>query len=174
MKFLEIFGLGLLFSLMPACCSPDDKKADDKDSPLGFVQDFYNWYTPKALADGPIPACKFVVDNRIANFNHELLNALKEDIEAQEKVEGEIVGIDFDPFLASQDPCERYEAGRVINKGAHYLVEIHSICSGIKNNNVDVTADLIRENNRWIFVNFLYSDNNDLINVLKYLRESRK
>ena len=45
---------------------------------------------------------------------------LREDAKAQAKVKGEIVGLDSDPFLASYDPCERYEVGTVTQSGEHF------------------------------------------------------
>jgi hypothetical protein len=36
-------------------------------------------------------------------FSPELASKLKEDLAAQEKSPGEIVGLDFDPFLNAQD-----------------------------------------------------------------------
>jgi hypothetical protein len=47
-----------------------------------------------------------------SQFESGLLAALKEDVAAQAAAKGEIVGLDFDPFLNTQDPAESYEVGQ--------------------------------------------------------------
>ena len=52
------------------------------------------------------------VQRKAGLFNPDLVRALKIDSEAQSRAKGELVGIDFDPFVGSQDPADRYEATR--------------------------------------------------------------
>src|SRR5262245_41509392 len=73
-----------------------------------FVQKFYKSYVPKALAGHTGPAWQFAIDNMSASFDGGLLEALKDDLAAQAQSSGDdIVGLDFDPFLNSQDPAKR-------------------------------------------------------------------
>jgi len=138
------------------------------------VQRFYDWYAPKARGDNPGRAWDLALKQKGSLFGSELARALKEDSDAQAKVQGEIVGPDFDPFLSAQDPCERYEVGRLASKGNSYLVDIHGVCSGKKHEKVDVAAELIQKNGHWLFVDFRYPKDRNLLTVLKSLRESRE
>ncbi len=75
-------------------------------------------------------------------FDAELFRLLKEDAEAQDKVPGEIVGLDFDPILNSQDPSKRYVVGAITRKRDSYWAEVYSIRSGKKNKKRDVVAEV--------------------------------
>src|SRR5207244_1798701 len=101
--------------------------------------------------------------------------ALKQDLEESAKNPDEVVGLDFDPFLATQDPCERYEVGAATRKGKDFLVEIHGVCAGKKHDKPDVIAELVPKGNSWVFANFRYpTERSDLLKVLKSLREELK
>lgn len=105
----------------------------------------------------------------------ELARALKEDFEAQSREKDEIVGIDYDPFLNSQDPCERYEVGKATRQGANYRVEVYAVCGGKKHDKPDVIAELAPKGGSWVFANFHYpGENTDLLRVLKELRQQRR
>ncbi len=173
------------FSGIVACCllalaSPfflqthADGGQEESESARGFVQTFYQWYVPQALTESNVPASDRALREKGAVFSPTLFRALKADFEAQAKVKGEIVGLDFDPFLNSQDPCERYDVGTVTHNRNDYWVEIYGICSGKKHEKPDVAAEVTLQNNRWLFVNFHYPGDRDLLAALKALRESRK
>lgn len=143
-------------------------------APREFVQEFYDWYVPKALKDHAGPAWELALKYKSSVFSPEVLRALKEDSAAQTKAAGEIVGLDFDPFLNSQDPDERYEVGKVTQKGDRYWVEIYAARSGKKSEKPDVMPELVRKDGRYLFVNFHYPDGSDLLSTLRVLRESRQ
>ena len=84
------------------------------------------------------------------------------------------MGLDFDPFLNSQDPAERYEVGRISHKGDSYFVDIHGVWSDKRHENPDVMAEVLHKNAHWVFVNFHYPEDRDLLAVLKSLRDSRQ
>lgn len=139
-----------------------------------FVQDFYDWYVPLATSDS-IPALHVALKDKASVLSSELVRGLWEDLEARSKVQGEIVGLDFDPFLSTQDPCERYEVGTVTRRRQRYRVNIHSVCGGKRRDKPDVVAELVRQDGSWVFVNFCYPTvATDLLNVLKRLREDRQ
>ena len=104
-----------------------------------------------------------------------LQRELKEDYDASAKSPDEIVGLDFDPFLNTQDPCERYEVGKVTMHGAdHASVEIYSVCEGKRSAKPDVIADVVLANGVWQFENFEYPDSHEsLRSVLKKLKQER-
>lgn len=154
-------------------------KNDHKDiqSPRDFVQNFYNWYVPIALGDTPVSASDasdIALKEKSIDFIPTLRRALREDSVAQAKVKDEIVGLDFDPFLAAQDPCDRYEVAGISLKNESYWVEVYGVCSGTKNKKPDVVAELRRKDDSWVFVNFHYPEvNSDLLSTLKLLKKER-
>jgi len=141
-----------------------------------FVQEFYDWYAPGAekAADNNR---EFSWRKRASDFDPALLRALKEDEDAQAKAK-EIVGIDFDPFLSSQDPCAPYKVHNVIPKGDRYLVEVDCECENVVVEKPTVTAELVNRDGRWIFVNFRYPgpkpSGSDLLSILRENRRARR
>src|SRR5207253_10846874 len=83
-----------------------------------LVQGFYDWYAPKAVSTTVGFACDLAIAYRSSDFSPQLVQELREDSAAQANVEGVIAGLDFDPFLDSQDPGERYEVGTIAQKGS--------------------------------------------------------
>ena len=153
---------------------------DERESIGRFVESFYDWYVPQALSHSSVPAPEFALKQRSSVFNPHLAAALREDFAAQAKSPGEIVGLDFDPFLSGQDPCEQYEVGKITQKAGTYSVDIYAICSGKKSSVPDVVAELIHPGTGWEFINFRYPDaakqfpkSADLLSILKMLREER-
>ncbi len=151
------------------------------DSPDHFVGQFYAWYVPRTLSGNFVPAYEFTLNHKQTVFTPLLFKALKDDLDASAKVSDEIVGLDFDPFLNSQDPCEQYEVGKTIRKGDSYWVEVYGICSGKKSEKPDVWPEVVRINGQWRFANFHYEhqakeypDSDDLLGILKLLREARE
>lgn len=153
-----LFCLLIFLALPRATTAP--KSARD------FVQKFYNWYVAKGD-----DALRISLKQRSADLTPELARALKEDQAAQDKVEGEIVGLDFDPFLNSQDPCPRYETGAV--NGSR--IDIHSVCEGRKSRRPDATVEVVSKNGRWLIANIHYPEGGgDLLSILKQLRQDRR
>ena len=70
----------------------------------------------------------------------ELSSALKEDSDAQAKVSDDIVGIAFDPFLNSQDPCGRYDVGTTRLRAGRYRVAVHAVCDGARDQRPSVVV----------------------------------
>jgi len=145
-----------------------------------FVQGFYDWYVANALRNSSFPAAQIALKQRGSLFGARLAAALREDFAAQAATPDDIVGLDFDPFLNTQDSCEHYEAGAIIQQRETYSVEVHAICSGKKSRETAVVAEVIRQGDGWKFVNFRYPDQAkqypnmaDLLSILKMLREDR-
>jgi len=182
MKALKILAVLMLFFLLaPSSSLRAQKKRSTglKKSCQDFVQAFYDWYVPKSLMPHEGFASDLALKLKHSSFSPELARQLKEDsdVRAEAAKEGELDGLDFDPFLHSQDPDEHYVAGRIAVKGTSYWAEVHSVRDGKKSEKPDVVAELVRENGRWIFVNFHYGTmdepGNNLLNILKNLREFR-
>ena len=154
-------------------CAQGENPQDSVKSARTFVQEFYNWY----LKHGMDKTLKY----KKALFSPKLFQLLKEDVAAQAKARGEIVGVtgDFDVFLASQDPGERYVVGKATPKGESFLVEVYGIWSGKKGTKPAVVPEVAYKDGHWFFVNFHYekteyqSDEN-LLNLLKLSRRERQ
>jgi hypothetical protein len=84
------------------------------------------------------------------------------------------VGIDWDPFLGSQDPDDHYEVGRIVKKGETYRADIHSVSSGKKSAKPSVIAEVGKENGHWVFLDFDSNDGSGLLAALKSLKEDRQ
>jgi hypothetical protein len=135
-----------------------------------FVQNFYDWYAPLAKTNNGAPAWNRVLKRQPSILRPELARALRADSEAQARAVGEIAGLDFDPFLNSQDPCDHYATGRTVQTDSIYRVEVHSVCAGVKDPKATVVAELVRKDSSWTFVNMFYPDNNsNLLALLKKL-----
>src|SRR5262249_29402277 len=86
-----------------------------------FVEEFYAWYVAHDKKSDPL---KLALRRKKANFSETLIQRLKEDYKAAAKSPGEIVGLDFDPVLNSQDFADKYVPGRVTQKGRQFEVEV--------------------------------------------------
>ena len=168
------------FIVTVLCCSLQSQtkaKEDSSDSVHKFVQDFYDWYAPGA-AKAADERKEFNWETRASDFDPALLSALKEDEDAQAKAKGEIVGIDFDPFLASQDPCAPYKARNVVQKGDRFLVSVDCACENVTGENPAVTVELVMRDGHWVFVNFHYPEpkpsGSNLLGILKRNQRTRQ
>lgn len=156
--------------------SPVDKvllarRMDISQSCRIFVREFYNWYMPMALTDYQQPASMFAVRKRPEAFGDTLLKALNDDFKAQADAKGEIVGLDFDPFLNSQDPAEKYVVGKVVVAGGKCVADIKAVDG--KPGVCDVKAELRQVGGKWRFIEFRYQDRT-LSEILTALKENRR
>jgi hypothetical protein len=164
--------------IMQACCSlvllmmpwslgaQANGSHDVSVSPREFVEGFYKWYAPRALRDNATAAWNIALKFRSSDIGPQLAQLLKEDSTAQARCQ-ELVGLDFDPFLNTQDPAERYEVGKITQKGKHFQAEIYSVQSGERSSKPALNAELSSDSGHWIFVNFHYPDGSDLLTILK-------
>jgi hypothetical protein len=173
MKTVKLLFCCFLLALPFSLRAQSGSEANASDSVKKFVQGFYDWYVPKALSSRSEPASNIAIKAKGICFSPELGRKLREDAEAQAKAEGEIVGLDFDPFLGGQDPGRHYSVGKVALKGESYLVEIHRVSSGKPEGELTVTAEVTGKNGQWYFVNFIYPNGHNLLGVLKALKDDR-
>ncbi|MDR3690733.1 MAG: hypothetical protein P4L46_15255 [Fimbriimonas sp.] len=147
-----------------AAQSPDTRAA------RRFVQRFYDWYSPRAMSAKAGPAWNLALKAKTASFSPALRRALRADVNAQAKSTGEIVGLDFDPFLNSQDPELRYVAGTPVASRGSYLVGVH----GASATKPAVFAKVESRHGAWRFTNFIYSSGDNLLEVLERLKKLRE
>jgi hypothetical protein len=165
----------LLFTTLACSLQAQSRQnAESTASIREFTQNFYNWYVPIAREESPTPPWITALRKQDSAFSRELATALQLDAEAQAQAKGEIVGIDFDPFLSGQDPCARYETDTVTASGEKYLAQVHCVMAGKEREKPVVMPELRNNNGRWIFVNFHYAGGKDLLSLLDKLRVSRE
>jgi hypothetical protein len=144
-----------------------------------FVQKFYTWYLTEAKPKGNQSMVDYALKNKPSMFTPELKQKLQADEQASAKNPGEVVGLDFDPFLNAQDDPGKMVAKKATMKGANCLVEVYRTDAGAKEGaKADVTPELSLKNGQWVFVNFHYPPSgnpadNDLLSVLKGLAADR-
>jgi hypothetical protein len=160
------------FLLAGSCTQPSTAPySDAQKSCLDFVQAFYDWYVPKTQERHPVATWELAMNDKGSAFSTELLTALREDAEARAKApQGELVGLDADPLLASQDPYPRYELDDVMIERDRCLVGVYGVQSGDRRPKPDVVAELATKDGRWHFINFHYEGNvgdSNLLNTLK-------
>ncbi len=124
------------------------------DSALRVVQAFYSWYVPMAAEDADDPAWMRAIRERGALFSRELIDGLRADSVARAKDPDEVVGLDGDPFLDAQDPCDSYHVRRARPSGDNWLVEVLGSGGCETHNTPDVVVEVARRDGRWVFVNF--------------------
>ncbi len=175
MKLSRTFIALILFSFGVGALQAQTPTTPSQPQDCGpFVQQFYNWYVAKLNALikrnslGLESALEVTLREKRSSFSSELVKGLKEDLAASKKSHGEIVGLDFDPFLNAQDIAERYLVGKITPKGDHYWVEVFGVWGGQKNSNF--------ENGQWIFTNFHYGKtdipvNENLVSILQGLKK---
>ncbi len=171
----------VLFAVIVAAGTPllhGVELGNNEQSCRDFVQEFYNWYLPVALKGHNLPSSVIALRAKPSLFDVKLANALRGDAEAQRRVSAEIVGIDFDPFLGSQDPGPRYLAREGVVKDGKCMAPVDVVARGKPPERTVLAETALREG-RWIFVNFHYrepsvSKPDDLLNILAKLRAERK
>jgi hypothetical protein len=162
--FSKPYRLSLIFVIFGLC------GAAAFDAPQVFVQRFYDWYAPRASTLNWSDALK----SKRSLFDLNLANALRADAEAQAKVSGDIDGLDFDPFLGSQDPETKYLAANAVRTPAGYRVEVYAGTSRKRGVKSDVTVDLAMRGGDWVITDFRYPVGHDLLTTLRLLREERE
>jgi hypothetical protein len=138
------------------------------------VDDFYAWYVP--MQHGTNNAAMRAVHDRPTLFSANLVTALRADSTASARSPGEVVGLDGDPFLNAQDPCDHYTSRGVAEVGSRYFVQVLGSGGCATHADADVTVEVTPANGHFVFTNFIYSsrDRDDLIGLLAYLDSSRR
>jgi len=159
----------LLNSFAPAYAATSDGEATQ--SVRQFVEAFYDWYVPKALSSSPGPPWGAALQARPSSFSTELAYLLRKAIREQAQTKGAISGLDFDPFLSTQDPDDHYNVGNVVKKGESYWVSIYG-GSAERSQSPALVAEVKRADGRWQFTNFRYPSGKDLVSLLRVITHS--
>jgi hypothetical protein len=169
----------LLLALVAILAAPrilrSQNAAVDEHSCRAFVQKFYDWYVP--ITDSRNDRFTVMLRPRRSSFNPTLWRMLVSDDEAQSRA-SEIVGLDFDPIVNSQDPSPEFKVVSATITGNQCRALVIGFNHGVREERV--TPELTHSDGLWIFVNFHYRfdvngkwQDGDLIQILKDLRKSR-
>jgi hypothetical protein len=143
--------LSFAAALLPCATTTAQTPAD---SARRLVQQFYDWYVPRAAnprgrdmvmqaaTRGPVP------------FDAELVRWLRIDSIARARAKDEVDGLDGDPYLNAQDPCTAYVTQSVEPAGQSFLVSVlgHGGCA--VHQRPDVVVEIIRRGSRWTILEF--------------------
>jgi len=173
----KIKSLFLVFIFFFLTCSKSSV-TDIQRSCLGFVQQFYDWYVPIAYNayENKIVVSDIAVEEKSNVFSRELLELLIKEKLIRERSPETIQGLDFDPFLSTQDPCPEYLIGEVVQDRGRFFVYVYGVIKSQKNKHPDVIVELALNNDKWFFVNFHYgkklSSDYNLLIILRKICES--
>jgi hypothetical protein len=115
----------ILGALVVTCIAAQIPSAPQNSSSCRqFANEFYAWYVPLTQKTGNGRPWDLALHRKAEMSSPALFQALNLDSEAAARAKGEIVGIDFDPFVGSQDPYDHYEARHVTWVGNRCSVDI--------------------------------------------------
>jgi hypothetical protein len=136
------------------------------NSPNDFVEGFYSWYVPHNMSGDSIAGRSKHLRLIRSELSPQLAKLLEEDSAAQAKCR-DLIGLDFDPFLYTQEPAQHYKVGRMVQTKTGYSAYIYRLESGKIADQPDVIADFAQREGHWYFVNFHYPGGSDLLTQLK-------
>jgi hypothetical protein len=142
-------------------------------SALETAREFYAWYVPLAQHGTPEGSAEvYLLKHRPETLTERLAKALQADYDASAANSEEIVGLDGDPILDTQDPCESYEVGKPKINGIQALIPVYKTCLGKRS--YALTAEFWHQGKLWRLANVRYPRGQDLLSLLRTLREDRE
>ena len=136
---------------LPAQQAPANAPAD---SARRLVQRFYDLYVPRAANPRGRDMFMFAATRGPVPFDPELVRWLRIDSTARARAKDEVDGLDGDPYLNSQDPCDAYSAKSTVASGPSFMVDVvgHGGCSD--HERADVVVEIGHRNGRWTILEF--------------------
>jgi hypothetical protein len=170
-----------LYLALPLCVCGQQQQSPPKDTSNScrkFVEEFYSWYRTKTIND-PVRDGGVALKERSYSFSLAIVQALREDIEAQVKAGSDLVSLDGDPFVGADGLAGNYIVEKVTVKNQSCWAEVHGVWEGKEDRNPDVIPELAIRNHKWRFVNFYFPTPSnprgwDLLSALRALREGEK
>jgi hypothetical protein len=179
-----IFILGVAVLAAPPLYAEEPLSIGKEISCKGFVQDFYDWYLKIYTADNKVPAAKIAMEKQPGIFSSELFQALENDFKAQALATDGISGIDFDPFLDSQDAPSSYKVIKTVVDSSGCVAEVRGVGPDWRHKGQKLYAPRIKvmlryRSRKWVVVNFRYfnrenSSTDNLLGQLKWWVDIRK
>ncbi|MGZ4001613.1 MAG: hypothetical protein ACXVIY_13320, partial [Mucilaginibacter sp.] len=157
-----IFGMLFLVSCTDTARHP---VGNEKENARVFVQQFYDWY--KKLYNQGVTATDnvgtdvYMIKHKPQYLDDSLLKAFIEYYKAEPKDADEVVGLDFDPILDSQDIGWDYQTGKVKQVGDTFFVNIHCDTHGKPKDKIlalppIIVAEVVKKSGHWKLVNLSY------------------
>jgi hypothetical protein len=174
---LFVLSSSLMFAQATKPTRTPPKTSDElREECKKFVQDFFDWYVPKASADvnkQGSTAEALALKKRPEDFSRALRYALTGDASASAK-STEVVGLDGDPFLNCQDCPKKVKFGEPRLTGYKCQVALYFMQDNVQEEKPHVTAEAMFTQKRWVFTNFLDPDGGeDLLSTLQKLKQDR-
>jgi hypothetical protein len=142
---------------------------------IKFVQSFYDWYLRQPEGKTDPWALDTAIKQRPELFDAPLLKALQIYANARAHANGEIGGLDFDPFLNSQAPSTHFKA--VSARGA--CVRVIGYEQQISRPREVISVEVHCTPQHCVFVNFHYPAQDgiaafDLLSILRELHPPKE
>jgi hypothetical protein len=178
LKNIRLLTLGVIMLNMVAL--PDLKaqvKAGDKTSAKAFVQQFYDWYVPlyqkgQLRQRNQVSPAQTALSQKKDYFDNRLFNALSTyyNTPAPKGAE-DVLGIDIDPFLSSQDLDFHYTIAGIKQKGANYLANVRCITNKriahtAATGEASVIVEVGKIKGRWKLIDFRYDNGSDIFDLI--------
>ena len=165
--------LALVLTLSPLSRAAQSNK--ESEHVRNFVQGFYDWYLHATQGVHRETPSYTAMRSRSKDFAAKLRSALLKDEAAQRKQPDEVVGLDFDPYLNSQDPYKNYKVTSVKQKDQRFWVEVEGVDAGKLKPENSIVAIVEKAHGKYRFANFSYpNQHSDLLTVLRQLEKERK
>ena len=140
-----------LLSCRPA--TPPATANRSQSDARSFVVQFYDWYRPDS---GTSRNLNDVLHDRPQVFEPQLFALIKGGEQCEGVNPHSVCDLGVDPFLDSQNPCQRYEVGEATAKNGAYWVAVFAVCDGRRDTIPTVLAIVAPRDSTWQFVNFVY------------------
>lgn len=134
--------------------------ADSIDDARAFVQQFYNWYLTTAPGYSPSPAYWRVLNEQPSSLTNELQQLLQTDSLARSSAEPRREVLNFDPFLASQDPCSSYQAIAAEKVDSVYVVTVRPVCAVSGLQTTQPRVQVVPQSGSWRIADVYYESDN--------------
>ena len=154
-------------------CSVDSKQPErqtstagesvhaDSTEALAFVNRFYEQYALLISDASREPGYYALIAENPSTLSDTLRLALEVERRLQEEAGGGIVHLDSDPFVGSQDPCERYVGSTASRDGSGIRVDVFAVCNGVRQPAPSVTADVRPSATGWRIRDIVYPGANE-------------
>jgi hypothetical protein len=126
-----------------------------QDTVARAVQGFYDWYLPRFVKPGRLDVMMLAATSGPLPFDTILVHWLRIDSTARVRAKGKIDGLDGDPYLNAQDPCDTYSVQAIRPRGAELLVDVLGGGGCRAHQKADVTVVLGLKAGRWTILEFL-------------------
>jgi hypothetical protein len=163
----------MVAALFIAGCA-NSNPALNAESAQRAVDEFYGWYVP--IQKQTPNASMRAIHDRPALFGAEIVTALRADSVASAASPGEVVGLDGDPFLNTQDACDHYASTGVAESRGRYVVQVLGSGGCAAHSTADISVEVTPTKGNLVFTNFIYSprDKDNLVALLAYLDSTRR